>query len=726
MKAFRLIFSAIALVSWFTALAQPVQFLSGDGPWNIKKGAAANQWSFFAVDAADWHGKFEFEFLGRKGSIAAYIRHGSLPTTTLYDSFVPYEIGAPPLISYTNTSAPKIKTGRYYIGIYANSAGFFSAKILRQAVPSHVSGMGSVPNALGTSFRTFAPFASSVNVAGSFNGWNGTTSPLVSETNGYYSLFYRNTSPGQQYKYAIKNGANTYWRQDPYSAQVTNSIGNNVIYDQAGYKWGPTRFLNPTWDKLIIYEMHIGTFNDLPGGAPGNFNSAIQKLNYLQDLGVNAVQLMPVNEFPDDFSWGYNPSHPFAVETAYGGPNEFKRFIDEAHKRGIAVLLDVVHNHYGPDDLALWRFDGWSENGYGGLFFYNDNRAITPWGDTRPDFGRGFVRQYIRDNTLMWLEDFRIDGFRWDSVLNIRTTNNGDNADGWSLMQWINNEINDRQPWKINIAEDLQGNEWITKSTGEGGAGFDSQWSPTFVHPMRPLMTAVTDSARNMNDLSTALTGNYNGQALQRTIYTESHDEVANGRSRVPQEIDPGNPGSYWARKRSTLGAVVTMTAPGIPMLFQGQEILEDGYFQDSDPIDWSKEFTYAGVKLLYKDLIRIRRNLNGKTAGLAGPNINLFHVNHGAKVAAYHRWQNGGVGDDVVVLINFSNTSFANYEIGLPRSGMWNVVFNSDWNGYGSDYLNTFTANAGTNPNPMHGFGQRASFALGPYSAVILTQATP
>jgi len=707
------------------ALGQTFELLSGGPNWRPAENLTANQWKYYAVDIENWHGDFNIYFNKTRGNVAAFIRFGQLPTETEFDArSVNGEIGSTAGIHITNTTPVRIRSGRWYIGIRGTANGYFKSVISRKSVPSHVAGMGSVPDADGTSFRTHAPFAGGVSVAGQFNNWSGSASPLVSESNGNYSIFYRNATAGQQYKYVIKNGINTYWRQDPYSPQVTNSIGNSVIYNQIGYQWESSEYISPNWNDLVIYEMHIGTFNDLPGGAPGTFNSAIQRLNYLQDLGVNAIELMPINEFPGDFSWGYNPSHPFAVETAYGGPNEFKRFVDEAHKRGIAVLLDVVHNHYGPNDLDLWQYDGWSQNGYGGLFFYNDNRAITPWGNTRPDFGRGSVRQYIRDNALMWLEEFRLDGSRWDSVLNIRTTSNGDNGDGWSLMQWINDEINARQPWKINIAEDLQGNEWITKSTGEGGAGFDSQWSPTFVHPMRPLMTAVSDSSRNMNDLSTALTGNYNGQALQRTIYTESHDEVANGRSRVPQEIDPGNPGSYWARKRSTLGAVVTMTAPGIPMLFQGQEILEDGYFQDSDPIDWSKEFTYAGVKLLYKDLIRLRRNLSGKTAGLTAGNINLFHVNDGAKVAAYHRWQNGGIGDDVVMLINFSNTQFANYEIGLPRSGIWNVVFNSDWNGYGSDYLNTFTANAGTNPNPLHGFGQRASFALGPYSAVILTQA--
>ncbi len=141
-----------------------------------------------------------------------------------------------------------------------------------------------------------------------------------------------------------------------------------------------------------------------------------------EELGINAVEVMPVTEFPGDFSWGYNPAHPFAVESIYGGPDAFKRFVKAAHEHGIAVIVDVVYNHFGPSDLDLWQFDGWSENEKGGIYFYNDRRSQTPWGETRPDYGRGEVRQYLRDNALMWLEEYHADGLRWDMIPYIRTS----------------------------------------------------------------------------------------------------------------------------------------------------------------------------------------------------------------------------------------------------------------------------------------------------------------
>ena len=195
---------------------------------------------------------------------------------------------------------------------------------------------------------------------------------------------------------------------------------------------------------------------------------------------------------------------------------------------------------------------------------------------------------------------------------------------------------------KISIAEDLQGNPWITKPSVEGGAGFDSQWSPSFVHPIRNVIVPPSDNARNMFDVRDSLESRYNGDAFQRVIYTESHDEVANGRSRVPEEIWPGNSGSWWSRKRSTLGAALVMTAPGIPMIFQGQEILENGYFQDTVPLDWNKLVTYSGIQQMYQDLIQLRRNWHDHTRGLQGQHLNVFHVNNSDKVVAFHRWDGG------------------------------------------------------------------------------------
>lgn len=593
--------------------------------------------------------------------------------------------------------------------------------------PSSHAGMGAIPSQSGTAFRVWAPFASQVFVTGTFNNWSESSQALASEGNGYWSVDVPGAKVGDEYRYVIFNGSQKFSRIDPYARDVTSSVGNGVIVDP-DFDWGEELFQMPPWNELVIYEMHIGTFNDQPGGAPGNLNGVIEKLPYLMGLGVNAIQILPPTEFAGGFSWGYNPAHIFAIESDYGGPNVLKELIRAAHAHGIAVIFDVVYNHLGPQDLDLWQFDGWSENGKGGIYFYNDLRSQTPWGDTRPDYGRPEVQQYLRDNALMWLEEYHIDGLRWDATAYIRNLDGSsdpanDIPEGWELTRWINSEIKARQPWKISIAEDLRRSEWLTKDLGAGDAGFNAQWDAGFVHPVREAIISPGDNDRDILAVCDAIMHRYNSDAFQRVIYTESHDEVANGKARVPYEIWRENPGSYFSKKRSTLGAALVFTSPGIPMIFQGQEFLEDEWFHDQDPIDWAKKEKYAGILLMYRDLIRLRRNWFNNTRGLRGQQVNVHHINNADKVVAFHRWEQGGPGDDVIVIANFANRGFDNYTIGFPREGLWKVRFNSDWQGYSADFGNHPSFDTFASSGDKDGMAYKATVGIGPYSVIILSQ---
>ena len=595
-------------------------------------------------------------------------------------------------------------------------------------VPSSRPGMGSILFSGGAAFRVWAPFAKGVSVVGAFNEWDPSQSPLASEGNGYWSADVAGPRMGDQYKLHLPSRADPLCN-NPYAHELVNSVGSAILHNP-DFDWAGDEFAMPPWNELVIYEMHVGTFNDLTPGSPGTFDEVIQKLPYLRDTGINAIEIMPVMEFPQSYSWGYNPAHPFAIESSLGGPQGMYRFVQAAHRLGIAVLMDVVYNHFGPDDLDLWRFDGWNDPTHnGGIYFYDNPRAKTPWGDTRPDYGRPEVRQFIRDNALFWMNKYRVDGLRFDAVAYVRNVygnNNDPDHDipaGWSLCQWIHDEIRATQPWKITIAEDLRDNEWITKDTGSGGMGFGSQWDGGFVHSVRAAVIGPDDNGRDMYAIRDALLRRYGGDAVKRVIYTESHDEVANGHMRVPSEIWPANPGSYYSRKRSTLGAALVFTAPGIPMIFQGQEFLEDQWFRDTAPLDWQKLDTYPGIYRLYVDLIHLRRNWFNHTRGLRGQNINVYHLNHSDKVVAFHRWQDGGVGDDVVVVMNFANRSYDSYAIGFPRSGAWQVRFNSDWQGYSPDFGNHAGYHPVATPGARDGLPDWGNVGIGPYTTLILSQ---
>jgi len=605
------------------------------------------------------------------------------------------------------------------IGLLASAVGV-------GAIPSSRPGVGAIPYSTGTTFRVWAPNAVSVTAAGDFNWWNSTSHPLAAEANGWWSVDVPGAEVEDRYKYVI-NGH--IWKTDPRAGDVVSSVGDGIIVAHT-HGWAP--FTPPAWNEMVIYEMHIGSFYDAPGGAPGTWASAASRLDDLRDLGVNAIEIMPVAEFPGDFSMGYNPVNLFAPESAYGTPAQMREFIDACHQRGIAVIIDVVYNHLGPTDLdnSMWQFDGYSTYAdTGGIYFYEDDNRFTPWGDTRPNYSSGPVRSFIRDNVLYWLTEYNMDGIRMDGTAYIRERgiNQPEIPEGWSLMQWINNEVDTAFSEKICIAEDMRDNEWLTKTTGEGGAGFDSQWDAGFHHKVLAALTTPDDGQRNMWDIRDAIVRLYNGWDTQRVIYTESHDEVgaSSGKCRVPSQIWWDHPDSYYSKKRSTLGAGLVFTSPGIPMIFMGQEFLEDGAWHDDDPLDWTRNVTFAGIRQMYTHLIGLRRNLSGVTRGLLARHVNVFHVNNTDKVIAYHRWWNGGPGDDVIIVANFSSRGFTEYNIGFPRPGRWRLRFNSDWNGYDSEFGNWNSFDTSAVSGPRDGLDYTGSVGIGPYSMIILSQGT-
>jgi 1,4-alpha-glucan branching enzyme len=261
------------------------------------------------------------------------------------------------------------------------------------------AGMGALLFAGGASFRVWAPFATNVCVAGSFNGWSMTANSLTHEENGYWSTDVSGAKLDDQYKFVLTSPFSNkpIWKNDPYARAMTNSVGNSIIAE-TDYVWATAGFSTPRWNELVIYELHVATFQFDPGNrnGRGTFDTVARNLDYLVELGVNAIQLLPADEFPTDISWGYNPAAIFAIEESYGGPNGLRRLVDAAQARGLSVIFDVVYNHLGPDDLDLWQFDGWNQNGLGGIYFYNDWRTATPWGPP-PDYARGAGRQFLRE-----------------------------------------------------------------------------------------------------------------------------------------------------------------------------------------------------------------------------------------------------------------------------------------------------------------------------------------
>ncbi len=577
--------------------------------------------------------------------------------------------------------------------------------------------MGAFLNRKGAEFRVWAPFAESVSLVGNFSNW--APIPMISENNGYWYLDLPNAHEGQEYKFEITYQGKKFLRNDPRALHFTTNSGNSVLAG-GDFDWQGDDFTPPPYNQQVIYELHVGTFNRPEPYLSGNFDTLIQKLDHLQNLGVNMIELMPISSMLMDRGWGYAIDYIFAVESLYGGRHGFLNFVKSAHQRGIGVIVDVVYNHFGPDEhLDLWQFDGWNQDGKGGIYFYNDWRAETPWGNTRPDFGRPEVRQYILDNVKMWINDCHVDGLRVDSTIYLRNVygrNNDPSTDlpeAWQFLQDLNNEVKKIKPSAIVIGEDVADNEYITKPTSEGGAGFDSQWELNFPFALRDALSPTgIDLSRVLGELNKR----YNDDPFERVIFSDSHDSAANGRSRMNEDLYPGKAQSFEARKKILIANTVMLTTPGIPMLFQGQEFAEDGSFNDWRGLDWQKAEKFAGLVKAHSDLISLRKNSHNISGGLTGKNINLSHMDEVNKVIAYHRWGVGGPKDDVLVIVNFGPNDVADYVLGFPRLGEWKVRFDSS----NSDYNSESTSQI---QKPVVVETGGGTVQLKAYSALILSQ---
>ncbi|HTZ97917.1 MAG TPA: alpha-amylase family glycosyl hydrolase [Terriglobales bacterium] len=620
--------------------------------------------------------------------------------------------------------------------------------LLAAQCPHAGSNVGSIPYPpggpyQGVSFRVWAPHATAVSVK---SPQTGQSAPLAAQgSTGYWCRDIPGVTVNESYNYIITTpGFGTVTRRDPNARLVTHAKnGSAITYDPAAYRWQDQNFTPPPLNKLVIYEMDTGTFN-ATSSSPGTFQSSIAKLSEVSGLGFNAVELLPVTQFYGVYGNPYGPTDQYAVDNdEYGGPDGLKAFVDACHQQGIAVIFDVVHNHWGPYELATDDFDGWNTNAYpGGIYFYdqlasNGDPYATPYGP-RPDYSYSTVSDYISGQIAMWFNEYHADGLRWDSVSNIYNAwgggvGNDPNTgkpgvalpDGVALLK----NANTTWPNSFKIAEDLsfsKSQSADTQPISSGGLGFDSQWNATLSYYVRkdfPLSTPI-----KLADVVSGMTSTFNNVYLQSVAYIESHNELGTKNSRLYQLVDPQDPTSRTARKKATLGAAILYTSPEVPMLFQGDEFLDPSYQDNRTPLNWNNALTWAGIRELYSNLVSLRTNAANTSPGLSDSALNLYQQDKTNDVLVYDRYNSTQPGaDDVIVVANLSSTVFSNgYEIGLPYAGTWQVLFNSDSTTYSSDFGNVGPA-AGTTitsiNTPYGGQPYSATIAIGDFSTIILSQ---
>lgn len=634
------------------------------------------------------------------------------------------------------------------------------------AVLTHIDDntpMGANLVADGATFRVWAPNAKSVHVIGEFNNrQRNEASLLTQDSRGIWRGFIPGVKDRQRYLFYVVGNGSEGPKRDPYARELETPFPSDCIIRKTNFPWHSTGYVTPQFQDFVIYQLHVGTFFTprLPNRG-GTFLDVARKIRHLGELGITAIQLLPIQEFQTEFSLGYNGTDYFSPEMDFavaddelfpylddmnslldakglkryevadlrGEMNQLKVLIDLCHVYGLAVLLDVVYNHAGGDfgDQSLYYFDRQSETGgrANSLYFGHGEHA----GGLVFDFGKPEVREFLIDNAKFFLNEYRVDGFRYDQVSVI----DHDGAPhGWSFCQDLTSTLNFHRPSALDLAEYWNVNPYIVKKPSEG-AGFDSSLTDGLRVAIRNVIGNASqpdERPLNMNGLARSLWPDGFSARWQFVQGPENHDIVYRDREqRVARLGDPSNPRSWYGRSRARVATGLSLTAPGIPMLFMGQEFLEDK--------QWADDFkNHAGLLLYWAGLdsgdkqmldhVRFTReliNLRWRFPGLRGQGFRVIHTHDENRVLAFHRWVEGE-GQDVIVVIHLTPYHRFNYRIGFPGSGRWREVFNSD---VYENWVNPGTTGNGgevsADTQPLHGFGCSANLVLPANSVLVFAR---
>ena len=572
--------------------------------------------------------------------------------------------------------------------------------------------------------------------------------PMQGAGCGYFQALVEDISAGALYRYRLDGEKE---RPDPASRYQSQGVhGPSQIVD-SGFHWSDSRWRGILLEKYVLYELHVGTFT-----PEGTFDAIIPRLTTLKDLGVTAIELMPVAQFPGERNWGYDGVYPYAVQASYGGPVGLKRLVDACHQHGIAVALDVVYNHLGPEGNYLADFAPYFTDLY-----------KTPWGEAInfAEADSDDVRRYFVDNALQWVTDYHIDALRLDAIHAIvdpsaRTFLEELSATVHAKAKELGRDV-------YLIPEDNRNDARVVKSPETGGWGFDSIWNDDFHHALHVLLTGERDGYYEdfcgVDDLAGAYrdgflySGRYSKYRRKRygssskgvpakrfVVFSQNHDQVGNRRDgdRLSQSL---------SFEQLKLAAGTVLLSPYIPMLFMGEEYAESAPFQyfvsQGDPAlieavrkgrrkefaefgwagdipDPQSEATFLGCKLhwdlqtdgwhrvlwnFYRELLRLRRDV----PPLAKLDREGLEVTPFAdqKLLLVRRWD----ADLQIVIVHYFDQAPINVNVRLP-AGSWSPILDSNeerWGGGGGSGAAALKSNG------------EVALSLNPWAFLVLAQDT-
>jgi 1,4-alpha-glucan branching enzyme len=588
----------------------------------------------------------------------------------------------------------------------------------------------------GAVFRTWAPNAKAVSVAGDFNLWDDAANPMekVSEA-GVWQVFIPGIKEFDKYKYCVvtKRGKKLM-KADPYAFHAETRPGTaSKAYELDGYEWGDAEWqarkagaFDPYNRPMNIYELHAGSWKTYPDGQPFGYEKLAEELiPHALDMGYTHVELLPLSEYPLDESWGYQATGYYAVTSRYGTPKGFMRFVDLCHMAGVGVILDIVPAHFPKDAHGLFAFDG------SHCYEYADPtmREHPDWGTAVFDFGRNEVRSFLVSNACFWADKFHVDGLRMDAVASMlyldysrkpgqwRPNRNGgrENLEAVELLRRMNGAVLTAFPGTLTIAEESTAWPLVTKPPGDGGLGFNFKWNMGWMNDMLRYMS--TDPV-NRSGIHGSLAFSLVYAFSENFVLPVSHDEVVHGKRSLLGRM-PGSYDEKFASVRAFLGYMAAH--PGKKLLFMGAEF---GQF-----IEWDYRKALDWQLLEYprhRELMAFARDLNRfyleeKAFWEADTGWEGFAwISSGdaaQNIVSFRRIARGG--DEVVVLCNFSPVKREGYRIGVKTRGVYTEVLSSDDAKYGG--WENRNAPVESEETPMHGRERSIALTLPPLSTIYL-----
>ena len=559
---------------------------------------------------------------------------------------------------------------------------------------------GRVGNVAGCRFAVWAPNAERVSVVGDFNAWDGRRHVMRGHPSvGIWDIFIPGVQRGAKYKFEIvgSDGNLLPLKADPFAAYSEQAPGNASIVFSTDYAWADERWLDEREISfghnrpVSIYEVHLGSWRQVPedGQRPLTYTElADQLIPYVLEIGATHVELMPVNEYPFDGSWGYQPTALFSPTSRFGDPDEFRGFVDACHSAGLGVILDWVGAHFPSDSHGLGRFDGTA------LFEHEDPRRglHADWGTLIYNFGRREVQNFLLSNALYWVREFHIDALRLDAVASMlyhdysrpsgewlpNEFGGNENLEAVEFLKRLNEHVH--AEGAITVAEESTAWPGVSRPVYAGGLGFSYKWNMGWMNDTLSYLKEDPIHRKHHHDQMTfGLVYGFD----ENFILPLSHDEVVHGKGSILGRA----PGDAWQKLANVRAYYGFMFAhPGKKLMFMGDEFAQPGEWSHERSLDWHllQDSGHAGVRRLVCDLNRTYQavpslhELDCEPEGFRWIDWN----DRDNSVLSWVRFDASG--QWLVCVANFTPVVRHDYELGVPAAVPHQEIINTDAVEYG------------------------------------------